>query len=108
MNMFTITKDQMRMLRTILLLLPLAIHVGCGTPKVWYQEGMTFQETQRQLAACRAEAARLENPLAMVNLGFALANSANKKDFVRNCMIANGYSLVEQNALPTGVTGVPE
>ena len=96
----------MKTLRTLAALLPLAFVVGCGTSKVWYQDGKSFQETKRQLAGCRAEAARLENPLAMVNLGFAIANDANKKDFIKNCMMANGYSLVDKNSLPAGVTGV--
>ena len=98
----------MKTLSPLAALLPLALLVGCGTSKVWYQEGKSFQDTNRQLAGCRAEAARLENPLAMVNLGFALANDANKKDFIKNCMMANGYSLVDKNSLPAGVIGVPK
>jgi hypothetical protein len=98
----------MKKFRTFVKLLPLALLVGCGTSKVWYQEGKSFQDTNRQLAGCRAEAARLENPLGMVNLGFAIANDANKKDFINNCMMANGYSLVDKNSLSAGVMGVPK
>ncbi|PYK98434.1 MAG: hypothetical protein DME19_12585 [Verrucomicrobia bacterium] len=77
-------------------------------PKVWYQGGKTFDETQRDLAACRMGAARINSSLAMVNLGFFLANEGNKKDLINNCMIAKGYSLIKRNTLPPGVTGVPE
>jgi hypothetical protein len=89
-------------------LLPVTLLVGCGTSKVWYQEGKSFQDTSRDLAACRAEAARLQNPLAAVNLRFLLANDANTKNFIKNCMLANGYSLVHTNSLPAGVKGVPK
>jgi hypothetical protein len=93
------------MKRNMALTLGLGLLVGCGTSKVWYQTGKSLDETQRELAVCRAEAARLENPLAMANAWFALANDANKKDYIKNCMIAKGYSLIEKNAVP-GPLGV--
>ncbi len=94
--------------KTLALLFAAVLFAGCGTPKVWYQAGKSFDETQRTLAGCRMEAARANNPLAMVNGWFFLANEGNKKDLIKNCMISQGYSLVDKNSLPAGVTGVPE
>lgn len=41
-------------------------------------------------------------------MGFFFAAEAVKKDIINNAMTAKGYSLVNKNSLPTGVTGVPE
>ena len=81
---------------------------GCSSTKVWYQADKSFDETQRDWAACRAAAAAVNSPMAMVNLGFFLANDANKKSYRENCMVAKGYSLVDKNSLPAGVVGVPK
>jgi hypothetical protein len=99
-------KNSMNNIRPLATLLIAVVLAGCGSPQVWYQAGNSFEQTRRDLGGCRAEAARLTNPLAMVNLGFALADDANKKDFVNNCMIAKGYYLVDKNSLPAGVVGV--
>jgi hypothetical protein len=98
----------MKNIRTLATSLAAVFLVGCGTSKVWYQSDKSFDETRRELAGCRADAARMTNPLAMVNLGFALADDSNKKDYINNCMIAKGYSLVDKNSLPAGVMGVPK
>ena len=98
----------MRNIRILAAALATVVLVGCGTPQVWYQSSKSFDETRRDLATCRAEAARMTNPLAMANLAFALADDSNKKDYINNCMIAKGYSLVDKNSLPAGVTGVPK
>jgi hypothetical protein len=82
--------------------------VGCGTPRAWYQSGKSFEETRRDLAVCRAEAARLSNPLAMASLAFAIANDANMKSYVKNCMIAKGYDWVDTNSLLPAVARVPK
>lgn len=81
---------------------------GCGSTKVWYQAGKSFDETQRDWAGCQAGAAAVNSPAAMANLGFFLANEGNKSKYRDNCMIAKGYSLVDKNSLPAGVTGVPK
>ena len=90
------------------LFLTVVLLIGCGTPKVWYQEGKSFETTRRDLAAARVEALRSYNPLAALNMGFFFAAEAVKKDLINNWMTANGYSLVNKNSLPSGVTGVPE
>ena len=98
----------MKTIRILPLLFATILFTGCGTPKVWYQEGKSFDEIRRTLAGCRVEAARANNPLAMVNGWFFIANEGNKKELIKNCMIAQGYSLVEKNSLPLDVVGVPE
>lgn len=94
--------------RLLIILFAAVLFAGCGTPKVWYQAEKSYDETQRTLAGCRMEAARANNPLAMVNGWFFLANEGNKKELIKNCMISQGYSLVDKNSLPLGVEGVPE
>jgi hypothetical protein len=97
----------LKYIQTLAAALATIILTGCGTPKVWYSSEKSFQQTRQDLAACRAEADRITNPLAPLNLSFSNANEDNKKDFINNCMIAKGYSLVETNSLPAGVAGVP-
>ena len=99
-------KINMKNMRVLATSLAAVVLVGCSTPQVWYQSGNSFDQTRRDLGGCKADSARLTNPLAMVNFGFALADDANKKDYINNCMIAKGYSLVDKNSLPAGVTGV--
>lgn len=98
----------MKFIRSIVCAIVAAALAGCGSTKVWYQAGKSFEETRRDLAACRTGAAAVNNPLATVNLGFFLANDANKKEYVDNCMVAKGYTLVDKNSLPAGVVGVPK
>jgi hypothetical protein len=92
---------------SLILSLVTLLSIGCAAPKVWYQEGKSLAETQRQLARCRAEAARLNSPLEGLNMKFFLLNNMNKDEFILNCMQAEGYSLVASNSLPSGVRGVP-
>ena len=94
--------------RILPILFAAVLFAGCGTPKVWYQEGKTFDAARRDLAECRVDALRHYNPLAAVNMEFFFAAEAVKKDLINNCMTAKGYSLVNTNSLPAGVTGVPE
>jgi len=98
----------MKTLKTIAALLPLAVFVGCSTSKVWYQEGRSFQEAQKDLAACREAKAQLPNPAAWNSFGVVIRDTAKRKDYVKDCMMAEGYSLVDKNSLPTGVRGVPQ
>lgn len=78
---------------------------GCASDggKVWYQQGRTFAEMNRSLADCRLQAKRVANPLAMVNLGFALAEDIRQKDMVRDCMVSKGYVFISRNSIPAGV-----
>jgi len=40
----------------------------------------------------------------MANLAFALADNANKNDYINNCMIAKGYALVDKNSVPSAAS----
>jgi hypothetical protein len=92
----------------ILAFVPLLL-VGCASSqKVWYSPEKSFEQTTRQLAACRKEAATINNPLAAVNLAFHLANNSNKEDYIKNCMMEKGFILIDEKKLPPGAVGVPE
>jgi hypothetical protein len=99
----------MKTLKTIAALLSLAVLVGCSTSKVWYQEGRSFQETQKQLAECRAEKAEAvkasHDPMFSMESG---SGHAPTKDLIKISMELRGYSLVDKNSLPKGVRGVPQ
>jgi hypothetical protein len=91
-----------------LLVALLLLLVGCGSPRVWYSPGKSFNDTTRQLASCRKEAATINNPLGAINLAFHLANNANKEDYIKNCMLEKGFILIEAKKLPPGEVGVPD
>ena len=105
MRVLIIRSAPMRSIACVILACVLS---GCGSTKVWYQAGKSVDETKRDWAACQTGAAAVNNPAAMVNLGFFLANEGNKSKYLDNCMIAKGYSLVDKNSLPAGVVGVPK
>ena len=85
----------MRLICTGLLLLSISVLGGCA--KYWYQEGKSFDETTRALAACRAEAARYADVERTLGLG------SFTRSFVNECMRKNGYDLVSEKDLPTRV-----
>ena len=98
--------------RQIVSLMLVAISLaGCSTVTntpsgmVWSQEGKSSAEIQRDMASCRLEAHRSNSMLAMVNVGFFVANEVNKTDIFKDCMIAKGYTLVTSNSSPPKVTG---
>lgn len=113
-RVFVVARNQlcfgliMKLIQNLPVLMIVITLQGCASSKVWYQADKSFEQTRRDLAACRADAARLTNPFAMVNLAFALADDANKKDYIENCMIAKGYFLVEKNSVPVGIVAVPK
>jgi hypothetical protein len=105
------TRAIMKTLKQLIASLALTLLVGCDTPRVWFQAGKSFTDTQRDLAACHKEAVGSNEQLASAQRGYFNSNNANRDEWVNqftdNCMIAKGYSLVEKNSLPLGVTGVP-
>ena len=79
---------------------------GCASSKVWYQDGVTANQTRRDIAGCKLMAEQNGNPLAMVNLAFALADNSHKHAIFNDCMTAKGYMLVEKSQVPrTGSVG---
>jgi hypothetical protein len=85
----------MRLMCTGLLLLFVSLLGGCA--KYWYQEGKSFDETTRALAACRAEAARYADVERTGGL------DSFTRNFVNECMQKNGYRLVSEKELPMRV-----
>ena len=85
----------MRVLVIGALLLSFCLLAGCA--KYWYQEGRTFRETQQDLAACQAEAARYADVERTYGLG------SYEKSFVTDCMNRKGYTLVPEKELPVRV-----
>lgn len=99
------TKQTLPLLATLLL-------TACGSPRVWYKEGATQQQIRQDLAKCRMEASRIGTSIGGYNAGSyiasAMADGGRKKEFVRECMFSQGYSLTKESALPPGETGVKE
>lgn len=84
--------------------------VGCGTPKVWYQPGVSQVQTQRDLALARVIASRsVSNEQIFIPgqgaggafLAQALAQDGQRKDMVRDLMLAAGYRRVPVSQIPT-------
>ena len=71
-----------------------------GCAKYWYQEGKSFKQTRKDLAACQAEAMRYSDVEESQGLG------TYDGKFVRRCMEEQGYHLVGEKELPAaGQTG---
>jgi hypothetical protein len=60
------------------------------------------------IAACRANGYAINSPFAMHNAGWFIANEANKKNFVTECMQAKGYDAVPVEQVPAGEASVPK
>jgi hypothetical protein len=100
-----------------------ALAVGCASDPsrgtgsdVWYNPQHTSETPQNQpardLATCRMNGVNTGTALSGYNAGSfiasAMANDGRKKEFVQNCMIANGYLRVRQSLVPAGVPFVKE
>ena len=94
----------MKFLNLFLIALGLVFFTGCSSSQVWTQTGKSPDECRRALAGCKAEASRASNPLAMVNVGFFMMDDMNQKSFIKNCMIAKGYDLVDKNTVAASKT----
>ena len=70
------------------------VFVVGGCAKYWYQEGKSFNQTRRDLAACQAEAVRYSDVGRTHGLG------GFEQEFVERCMQENGYQLVREKELP--------
>ena len=70
------------------------IFVAGGCAKYWYQEGKSFNQTRRDLAACQAEAVRYSDVGRTHGLG------GFEQEFVEQCMQERGYLLVPEKELP--------
>lgn len=85
----------MRFVVAGVLFLSLCTLQGCA--KYWYQEGRSFKQTQKDLAACQAEAVRYSDVGRTQGLG------TYEGKFVRRCMEEQGYRLVGEDELPVRV-----
>lgn len=61
--------------------------------KVWYREGTTTEQIQKDLAECGMMAEQYDNPLGAVNLRFMIVNNSHKSTLVKDCMEAKGYKI---------------
>jgi hypothetical protein len=80
--------------------------MGCATSEskksndlVWYQNGKTADDTRRDLAACKFEAEKNENPLATTDVSYAIADRIRRNEMVHDCMVAKGYEQVKQSSI---------
>ena len=85
----------MRLIVAGLLLVSVGLLGGCA--KYWYQEGKSFNQCERDLASCRAEAARYADVGRTSGLG------SYEKKFVNECMGRKGYRLAPEKELPMRV-----
>ncbi len=85
----------MRFILTAVLLTTALLLGGCA--KYWYQEGRSFHQCRKDLAASQAEAMRYSD--VERTDGFGLFEGK----FVRQSMEEKGYHLVGEGKLPTRV-----
>jgi len=82
---------------------------GCPSNKVWYQPGISAEQTKRDLAVCQNEAlvyGRSYSPIPADSAGQAIAlgmlassaESSRENKIIQTCMISKGYSLVGTNS----------
>lgn len=80
---------------------------GCATRHrpypVWYQDGKAFRDITRDMADCKAKAALIQNTIVPFNAALliagAAAQSANRREYIENCMVAKGYLTVTSTSL---------
>jgi hypothetical protein len=86
----------MRFVFTALLLATAVLLLG-GCAKYWYQEGKSFEECRKDLAASQAEAIRYSD------VGRTNGIGSYEGKFVHESMEKKGYQLVGESKLPVRV-----
>jgi hypothetical protein len=86
----------MRLIVTALLLATAVLLLG-GCAKYWYQEGKSFEQCRKDLAASQAEAIRYSDVERTSGLG------SYEGKFVHESMEKKGYHLVGEKELPVRV-----
>jgi hypothetical protein len=86
----------MRLFLTALLLAIALVCLG-GCAKYWYQEGKTFEQCRKDLAASQAEAIRYSDVERTNGIG------RYEGKFVHESMEKKGYQLVGESKLPVRV-----
>lgn len=78
-----------------------ALTLGCASNRmVWHHPSKTSDEVRQDLATCRFECRKAQNPFAGVNLGMALIEGDRQKQMFADCMISKGYKLVDPAKIP--------
>lgn len=86
----------MKLMLTALLLIGGLLGLS-GCAKYWYQEGKSFEQCQKDLAASQAEAFRYSDVARTDGLG------RYESKFVHRSMEQKGYELVSESELPVRV-----
>jgi hypothetical protein len=87
---------KMRFVFTALLLAAASLCLG-GCAKYWYQEGRTFDQCRKDLAASQAEAVRYSDVARTDGIG------RYESKFIHESMENKGYHLVGESKLPVRV-----
>jgi hypothetical protein len=98
--------NRIRILAATLLALTLT---GCSTQQVWYQPGKSFDETQRELAICRGEAARMVNPTVVPSSGnttTVIAQAGYGNQVNQNPGAENAASVAQFNQSMAGLAAI--
>ena len=87
-------------MRAVLMILAVTALGGC-VHTVYYKDGATNAEFQRDMAECRMKAAVLprtdtSNQSGMEALGTGLGTLATYEQFMRDCMLTRGYERVKK------------
>lgn len=83
----------MRVKVVLLLVTLLCICLGSGCAKYYYQEGQTFNDCKKDIAACSSELSkRVTNQ----------STGDYEHKFMEDCMKNKGYLLVTEDKLPLG------
>lgn len=118
----------MRTLRSIIhppsTIIGLLFLTGCSSPKVWYQPGKTPADAARQLNDCREKAVKVITPprsqpsylgadsfnsglLGGLMMRDRVDRSEERKQYLHDCMVSEGWVLVPAKTVPNG-TAYPE
>jgi len=80
---------------------------GCPSNKIWYQPGVSAEQTRRDLADCQYQALLHERSTSIqadtvgqaILLGMVASSAENNRnEMIQACMAAKGYSLVNTNS----------
>jgi hypothetical protein len=95
----------MKTIKILTASLTLIFLAGCCTQQVWLQDGRSEADTQRDLDACRVEAACNNDRLTMTHHWHY---NEVEDNFIYNCMIAKGYWAADKPCMPSGAPVVSQ
>lgn len=98
----------MNYLNLLVVAVAVSFVTGCASQMVWYQDGKTFAEADRDLRECKFEAVKhgyvqaspFGDPIAS-GAAAGVEQAFRQNDIMRSCMNAKGYRLVSRNQIAT-------